>query len=223
MRALFTILQAILGLVIIALAWWAAAALIQDPSKLPSLEAALNRALQLATSDDYRQHTNASVFVLLWGFLPAMIFGVLIGILAGLSPVLRWLFGPLLMTLGAAPLIALMSMLLVWFGLGPNLTVIAVGLITVFPVANAVMVSLSSRQGDISLAVVRGLRWGVVLGATALVICEMLTARSGAGTFIMNAGSQFQTVDVAAGIMLVFVPVIAVAAILQAIEEQLAA
>jgi len=69
---------------------------------------------------------------------------------------------------------------------------------------------------------VRGLRWGVVLGATALMICEMLTARSGAGTFIMNAGSQFQTVDVAAGIMLVFVPVIAVAAILQAIEEQLA-
>jgi ABC-type nitrate/sulfonate/bicarbonate transport system permease component len=55
------------------------------------------------------------------------------------------------------------------------------------------------------------------------VICEMLAARAGAGTFIMNAGAQFDTVGVAAGIMLVFVPVIAVAAILQGIEEQLAA
>lgn len=223
MRALFVILQAILGLAVIALAWWAAAALLQDPSKLPSLEAALSRAHQLATSDEYRDHIDASTFVLLWGLLPAIVVGILVGILAGLSAVLRWVFGPLLMTLGAAPLVVLMSMLLLWFGLGPRLTTIAVATITVFPVANAVMTSLSSRQGFIALAVVRGLRWGVVLGATALVICEMLTARTGAGTFIMNAGSQFLSTDVAAGVILVFVPVIAVAAILQAIEEQLAA
>jgi ABC-type nitrate/sulfonate/bicarbonate transport system permease component len=51
----------------------------------------------------------------------------------------------------------------------------------------------------------------------------MLTARAGAGTFIMNAGAQFLTADVAAGVVLVFVPVIVVVAILQGVEEQLAA
>jgi ABC-type nitrate/sulfonate/bicarbonate transport system permease component len=221
MRAFNVILQAILGLTIIALTWWATAAFLQDPNKLPSPATALNRAVQLATADDYRQHVDASTLILLGGLLPAIAGGILLGVLTGISGVLRWLLGPLFVTLGAAPLIALMSMLLLWFGLGPNLTLIAVGIITLFPVANVVMMSMASRQGSVLLAAVRGLRWGVVLGATALVICEMLTARAGAGTYIMNAGSQFQTTDVMAGIVLVFVPVIAVAAILQAIEEQL--
>jgi hypothetical protein len=51
----------------------------------------------------------------------------------------------------------------------------------------------------------------------------MLIARFGVAKFIMVAGSQFETLNVAAGTVLLFVPVIAVAAILQAIEEQLAA
>ncbi|MBX9777215.1 MAG: hypothetical protein K2Y71_22800 [Xanthobacteraceae bacterium] len=223
MRAFNVILQTIVGFAIIALAWWAAAALLQDPSKLPAPVPVFDRAIQLATSDDYRAHLDATTLVLLGGLLPAIAGGILLGVLAGISGVLRWLLGPLFVTLGTAPLIAMMSMLLLWVGLGPNLTLIAVGFVTLFPVANVVMLSLASRQGSVLLAALRGLRWGVVLGATALVICEMLTARFGAATFIMNAGSQFQTTDVVAGIMLVFVPVIVVAAILQAIEEQLAA
>ena len=223
MRALLGILQAILGLAIVALAWMGAAAIIQDANKVPSLETTLNRALQLATSDDYRQHIAASTSVLLWGLLPAVAGGILLGILAGVSTVFRWLLGPIVITLAAAPLIALMSLLVLWLGLGPNVTATAVAIITVFPVANAVMMSLTTRPGSVSLAIVRGLRWGVVFGATALVICEMLTARIGVGTYIMTAGAQFETANVVAGIVLLFVPVIAVVAILQAIEEQLAA
>jgi ABC-type nitrate/sulfonate/bicarbonate transport system permease component len=223
MRAFNVMLQAILGVALIALAWWAAAAFLQDPNKLPLPPAAFNRALQLATSEEYRQHIDASVLIVLGGLLPAIAGGILVGVLAGISSASRWLLGPLFVTLGTAPLIALISMLLLWVGLGPKLTLTAVGIITLFPVANVVMMSLASQQGSVLLAAVRGLRWGVVLGATALVICEMLTARTGAGTFIMNAGSQFLTTDVAAGVILVFVPVIAVAAILQAIEEQIAA
>jgi ABC-type nitrate/sulfonate/bicarbonate transport system permease component len=223
MRALNVFLQAILGLAVIAGIWVAAAALWQDPGKLPPLQATLDRALELATSDDYREHVNASAHVLLWGLLPAVIGGILLGLLTGVSAVLRWLFGSLLITLGTAPLVALLSMLLLWLGLGPNVTAIAVAVIVVFPVANVVMMSLASRQASTALAFVRGLRRGVVLGATALVICEMLIARFGVAKFIMVAGSQFETLNVAAGTVLLFVPVIAVAAILQAIEEQLAA
>jgi ABC-type nitrate/sulfonate/bicarbonate transport system permease component len=223
MRALSVFLQAVVGLAIIAGIWMAAAALWQDPNKLPPLETAFNRAIELATSEDYRQHLGASAPVLLWGLLPAIIGGILLGVLAGISGVLRWLFGSLFVALGAAPLVALLPVLLLWLGLGPNVTAVAVALIVVFPVANAVMMSLATRQTSVSLAIVRGLRWGVVLGATALVICEMLLARLGVAKFIMNAGSQFETLNVAAGVVLLFVPVIAVAAILQAIEEQLTA
>lgn len=223
MRVLLGIVQAILGLAIIALAWTAAAIIVQDPNKLPSLGTTLGRAFELAASEDYRQHIAASASVLLMGLLPTIAGGILLGILAGMSTVFRWLLGPIFITLAAAPLVAVMSLLVLWLSLGPGLTATAVAIITVFPVANAVMMSLTTRQGFVSLAIVRGLRWGVVFGATALVISEMLTARVGVGTYIMNAGAQFETTNVAAGIVLVFVPVIAVVAVLQAIEEQLAA
>jgi NitT/TauT family transport system permease protein len=223
MRVLYVVLQAIIGLAIIAVAWIVASVVVQDANKLPALGTVVNRALELATSDSYREHVNASTSVLLLGLLPAIAAGILFGFIAGVSPVFRWLFGPLFVTLAAVPLIALMPLLLLWFGLGPILTASAVAIITFFPVANVVMTSLASRQGTVALAIVRGLRWGIVFGASALVICEMLAARTGAGTFIMTASAQFNIVGVAAGIMLVFVPVIAIVAILQGIEEQLAA
>jgi sulfonate transport system permease protein len=223
MRALYVVLQAIVGLAIIAVAWIVASVIIQDTNKLPALGTVVNRAAELATSDSYREHISASTSVLLRGMLPAIIGGILFGFIAGISPVFRWLLGPLWIALAAVPLIALMPLLLLWFGLGPTLTASAVAVITFFPVANVVMTSLASRQNEVALAIVRGLHWGVVLGVTAVVICEMLTARAGAGTFIMNAGAQFLSADVAAGVVLVFVPVIVVVAILQGVEEQLAA
>ncbi len=223
MRVLYVGLQAVIGLAIIAVAWIAASVIIQDTNRLPALGTVVNRAIELATSDSYREHINASTSLLLRGLLPAIVGGILFGTIAGLFAPFRWLLGPLIIVLAAVPLIALMSLLLLWFGLGPTLTATAVAIITIFPVANAVMMSLASRQNQIALAIVRGLRWGVVFGVSALVICEMLTARTGAGTFIRNAGAQFDTVGVAAGIVLLFLPVIAVVAILQGIEEQLAA
>ncbi len=223
MRVLYVVLQATIGLAIIAVAWIVASVIIQDTNKLPALGTVVNRAAELATSDSYREHINASTSVLLRGLLPAIIGGILFGFIAGISPVFRWLLGPLWIALAAVPLIALMPLLLLWFGLGPTLTATAVAVITFFPVANVVMTSLASRQNQVALAIVRGLHWGVVLGVTAVVICEMLTARAGAGTFIMNAGAQFLTADVAAGVVMVFVPVIVVVAILQGVEEQLAA
>jgi len=205
MRVLYVVLQAIIGLAIIAVAWIVASVVVQDANKLPALGTVVNRALELATSDSYREHVNASTSVLLLGLLPAIAAGILFGFIAGVSPVFRWLFGPLFVTLAAVPLIALMPLLLLWFGLGPILTASAVAIITFFPVANVVMTSLASRQGTVALAIVRGLRWGIVFGASSLVICEMLAARTGAGTFIMTASAQFNIVGVAAGIMLVFV------------------
>ena len=146
MRVLYVVLQAIIGLAIIAVAWIAASVVIQDANKLPALGTVVNRAIELATSDGYREHIDASTSVLLMGLLPAVAGGILFGIIAGVSPVFRWLLGPLFVALAAVPLIALMPLLLLWFGLGPILTATAVAIITVFPVANAVMMSLASRQ-----------------------------------------------------------------------------
>ena len=54
MRVLYVFLQAIVGLAIIAAAWIAASVVVQDVNKLPALGTVVNRAIELATSDDYR-------------------------------------------------------------------------------------------------------------------------------------------------------------------------
>jgi ABC-type nitrate/sulfonate/bicarbonate transport system permease component len=223
MRAFRVLLQAVLGLLLIGAIWTAAAAIVQDP-RVPMPEAILDQILLLAASDDYLRHVSASTSVLLYGLLPGIVAGVTIGLIAGVSRPLRWIVGPLIVTLAAAPLIALMP-LVIWMGLQMELNVVVVFVMTAFPVMNTVMVALAARQGGgprPSYVIVHGLRWGVALGTTALVVSEMLGSTSGIGTFFMNAAAKQDALRIAAGLVLVVVPTVLVVAMLQAIEQQLA-
>lgn len=223
---LSTLLQALLGLVVLALAWTVVAAILNDPLRLPRLGVSLERALELVRSDAYHEHVAASMGVILKGLIPTILGGILLGIVAGLAPVSRWISAPVLVTLGNAPLIALMTMLLVWMGLGPSLTMAAVVVLTLFPVANAVMIAMRAPHQSLGArmprAIVSGLRWGVVIGSSALLVSEMLAARTGIGTFIMTAGQRLDVLSVAAGTLIGVLPPMAIAFILQAIEEEIA-
>jgi len=226
MRAFGTLLQAILGLALIALAWTATAAFMQD-SRVPMPGPIVDRIRELVVSDDYLEHVRASMTIMTGGLLPGLAAGVVFGLLAGRSQLMRWIFGPLIVTLAAAPLIALMPLLVLWMGLRVELNIVVVFIMTAFPVMNAVMTMLKAQAGSapkrMSVAVVHGLRWGVMLGVTALVISEKLASRSGVGTFIMNAAAKLDAVSIAAGIVMIVVPTVVIVAILQAIEEQIAA
>ncbi len=226
MRAFGTLLQALLGLALIALAWTAAAAFMQN-SRVPMPGPIVDRIRELVASDDYLEHVRASVAVMTGGLLPGLAAGVVFGLLAARSRLMRWIFGPLIVTLAAAPLIAVMPLLVLWLGLRVELNVIMVFVMTAFPVMNAVMTALPTRPGSAakrtSVAIVHGLRWGVMLGATALVVSEKLASRSGVGTFIMNAAAKLDAVSIAAGIVMIVVPTVLIVATLQAIEEQIAA
>jgi ABC-type nitrate/sulfonate/bicarbonate transport system permease component len=64
------------------------------------------------------------------------------------------------------------------------------------------------------------LRLGVVLGVSALIVAEFVAGSRGVGYVIMSSASMFDTTTTLAGTVLVTVPTIAVAALLQAIEAQ---
>jgi ABC-type nitrate/sulfonate/bicarbonate transport system permease component len=76
--------------------------------------------------------------------------------------------------------------------------------------------------GGIARAIVRGLRIGVLLGVTALLVSEFMASTRGVGFFIMNSASLFDTTAMMAGAILVALPTLLVVVLLQAIEEQLA-
>jgi ABC-type nitrate/sulfonate/bicarbonate transport system permease component len=208
----------LVGLALIAVTWQAAAVLIDSPTRLPAMTVVVAKALALAQSADYMRHASDSATALLYGLLPAVIGGILLGMMADASAGIRLLIGPLAVTLGAAPLIALLPMFVAWWGLTMTMKAGIVGVAAGFPVMNAVMVAAGEKSRTV--AILHGLRLGVVLGVSALIVAEFVAGSRGVGFVIMSSASLFDTTTTMAGIVLVTVPTIAVAALLQAIEAQ---
>jgi ABC-type nitrate/sulfonate/bicarbonate transport system permease component len=222
-----TLFEAILGLAIIAVAWVIATAMVDDATKLPSLAAVVQKAIELALSDDYLRHFGDSGTALLLGLLPALVAAVFLGMIAGMSRTTRWLFGPFAVTLGGAPLVALVPMFLTWWGLTIVAKAVTVFVMVAFPIMNMVMVQTGAKRSDgnparTAGAIIGGLRVGVLIGVTALIIAEFMASSHGVGFFIAQSAGMFDTTATMAGIVLVAVPTILVAAFLQAIEEQVA-
>lgn len=208
----------LVGLAMIALGWEVAARLMDNPTRLPAMIVVVNKAITLAQSADYIRHATDSGMALLYGLLPALIGAILLGMMADASTGIRLLVGPLAVTLGAAPLVALLPMFVAWWGLTIAMKAGLVGVAAGFPVMNAVMVAASEKSRTV--AILHGLRLGVVVGVSALTITEFVAGSRGVGFVIMNSASMFDTTTTLAGTVLVTVPTVAVAALLQAIEAQ---
>jgi len=208
----------LVGLALIAAGWEVAARLMDNPTRLPAMIVVVNKAITLAQSADYIRHATDSGTALLYGLLPAVIGGILLGMMADASAGIRLLVGPLAITLGAAPLVALLPMFVAWWGLTIAMKAGLVGVVAGFPVMNAVMVAAGEKSR--TFAILHGLRLGVVLGVSALIVAEFVAGSRGVGYVIMSSASMFDTTTTLAGIVLVTVPTIAVAALLQAIEAQ---
>lgn len=239
-----TLLEAILGLAVIAVAWVVATGIVDSVSKLPSLPAVLQRAIELAPSDDFLRHFGDSGSALLLGLLPALVAGVFFGMIAGMSRGTRWLFGPFAVTLGATPLVLLVPLFFAWWGVTIATKAAAVFAMVGFPIMNMVMVATGARRSGANgnesrrgaatenanaanataaaAAIIGGLRVGVVIGVTALIIVEFMAGNHGVGYFIAQSAGTSDMTATMAGIGLVGVPTILMAAFLQAIQEQVA-
>jgi NitT/TauT family transport system permease protein len=208
----------LVGLALIALCWEVAARLMDNPTRLPAMIVVVNKAITLVQSADYIRHATDSGMALLYGLLPALIGAILLGMMADGSTGIRLLVGPLAVTLGAAPLVALLPMFVAWWGLTIAMKAGLVGVAAGFPVMNAVMVAAGEKSRTVTI--LHGLRLGVVVGVSALTITEFVAGSRGVGYIIMSSASMFDTTTTLAGTVLVTVPTVAVAALLQAIEAQ---
>jgi ABC-type nitrate/sulfonate/bicarbonate transport system permease component len=242
MRFVNTLLQAIFGAAILAGAWWGGTSVLlagqARPYMLPGPEVVAAKVMEFMTADAFLEHVWASLTILIYGLLPALLIAVVLGAAAGASSAGRWLIGSLLLTIGAAPLVALLPVLILWLGQSAASKTWLVFLAALFPAANAVMIRWpkhglkldntgfqpTARHGGAgrTLAIVAGLRLGLIFGVTALVVAELVASNSGLGYFVTMSTSMFNTADAMAALLVMIVPTVAAGAILQAIEEQLA-
>ncbi|MEA2904474.1 MAG: putative hydroxymethylpyrimidine transport system permease protein [Alphaproteobacteria bacterium] len=264
-----TLLEAVIGLVALALAWLIAAWLVAvngHPMFLPSPLVVIPKAIELCATEAFRQHVWVSVATFGQGFVPAVLVGIALGAAVSLSNGLRWLLGPLVVVLAAAPVIAFAPVLILWLGVGMESKALLVFLMVAFPVANTVALvqrshrhpppplgppqtiadqidaalsappapgpnaieeepepTLLERAHAMPLAIMAGLRLGVILGLVAVIASEMISSRSGLGAFIVMSFSTFDSAAMLAAIVVLALPTIVLVTILQAIEEQVAA
>ncbi|MBI1218572.1 MAG: ABC transporter permease subunit [Rhodobacteraceae bacterium] len=166
---------------------------------------------------------------LLLGFLLATVIGVALGLLIGRYRSVEAATDWLVNALYATPLVAIVPLVTLWFGLGFSAKLFIVCIIAVFPIlintASGVR-NVSSSFIDVGRAfaateretfvkiimpaalpyVMTGLRLGIGRCIIGMVVAEFYTAVGGLGALIMKYGNQYDTAAM-------FVPILTLALI----------
>ena len=171
-------------------------------------------------------HAWQTLFTTLIGFAFAVLGGLGIGIAVGWSQLLYRALYPLLIAFNSIPKVAIVPILVIWFGIGtppaiitafmlaffPIVVNVAAGLATVEPELEDVLRSLGASKKDILLKVglpssapyfFAALKVAITLALVGSVIAETIAANKGIGYLMLNASSRFDVPLVFAGLIVV--------------------
>jgi ABC-type nitrate/sulfonate/bicarbonate transport system permease component len=173
---------------------------------------------------------------------------ILIGIVGGVT--FGWwrrvgaVFDPWIAILNATPLVALLPLLLVWFGIGFESQVVMVVLVSVFPLlvnvmagtrqVDAGLLTLSKSFRGSQLAILRtlvlpslipyivtGVRLASAFGLIGITIAEYFEGNNGIGGLILREGTELNTSAVFVGIVILAGAGLTITAILRGIETRI--
>lgn len=167
-----------------------------------------------------------TLYTTMVGFGVAVAFGAALGLLIGASRTLYIALYPLLVGFNSIPKVAVVPILVIWFGVGdtpPILTAfmlsffpivvnVAVGLATIEPELKDVLRALGARQSDILLKVgiprslpffFASLKIAITLAFVGAVIAETVAGNAGIGHVMLLASSNFNTPLMFAGLIVI--------------------
>jgi len=177
------------------------------------------------------------------GFGLAVIVGVPLGILMGWYTRLNALLDPFVNALYASPRIALMPLIIIWFGIDIWAKIAIIFLSTVFPILVNTMTGVRAMERDfVKVArsfgatdgqlfktvalpssvpnLLTGLRLGLGHALIGIVVGEMNGATAGIGYMMSVAGNTFQTDKVMVGLVIIAGSGIALTQVLKMIEAR---
>ena len=184
---------------------------------------------------------SAQEFVL--GFGLAVIVGVPLGILMGWYSRLNAALDPFVNALYAMPRIALMPLIIIWFGIDIWAKIAIIFLSSVFPILVNTMTGVRTMERDfVKVArsfgasdgqlfktvalpssvpnLLTGVRLGLGHALIGIVVGEMYGATHGLGFLIATAGARFQTDKVMVGIIIIAAAGVALTELLRVIERR---
>lgn len=178
------------------------------------------------------------------GFALAVGGGLALGLLVGWSRSIYAGLYPLMVGFNAIPKVAVVPILVIWFGIGtipavltafliaffPIVVNVATGLATIEPEAEDILRALGAKKMDIMLKVgiprsmpyfFGSLKVAITLAFVGSVVSETVAANSGLGFMMSAAQSQFNVPLVFAGLVMLAVEGIAMYAVMAWIEMRM--
>lgn len=175
----------------------------------------------------------------------AIVVGIPIGVALGQSILFRAAFGKYIIALYMMPIIALIPVYMLWFGLGFGVKVAIIFTMAIFPIIINTWDGVSSvpksmvELGTTFLAspmqiirliviphtiphIMTGIRLGLGRGIVAMIVAEFFTGVTGLGALIIMASNQFNTPGLFAPIIVLMLIGVALTQFVSYVEAKIA-
>jgi sulfonate transport system permease protein len=199
---------------------WMSGRLLPPPSRI------MTTIWDLAVSGELWNHAGATILRVATGFAFGSASGVLVGAVAGVSPLMRRLADPMLQALRAIPSIAWVPLFILWFGIFETSKVVLIAVGVFFPVYLGVTGAILSvdrkiieigrifRLSRVALiwrvllpavlpSIIIALRSGLGLGWMFVVAAEFMGASEGLGYLLID-GQQLGRPDQIMAALVIF-------------------
>ena len=203
----------------------------------------VDAGIEMFADGSILEHIEVSAYEFVTGYGLAILLGVPLGILMGWYSRLNAVLEPFVTALYAMPRIALLPLIMIWFGIGLMSKIAIVFLGAVFPILVNTITGVRTVEADFIKAarsfgasdrqmfltvvlpssvpmLLAGLRLGLGHALVGIVVGEMYGATKGLGFLIATAGARFQTDRVMVGIILIAAAGVALTELLRLIERR---
>ncbi|MEK8127003.1 ABC transporter permease subunit [Paenibacillus filicis] len=196
-----------------------------SPSALPTPLSIAASFVELCASGELYRHLAISAWRAGLGFLLGGALGLLLGMFAGLGKLVERTLDPSLQMLRAVPLLSVIPLFILWFGIGEFSKILLISLGSFFPVYVHTFLgirSLDRKLYEVSLIfeysvwqravklilpaalpqLLLGIRLSLGVSWLLLVVAEMMAASAGIGYMIQDARTFSNTPVIFVGIIL---------------------
>ncbi|MEV0797387.1 ABC transporter permease [Kribbella sp. NPDC050281] len=216
-----------------------------DPLFMSYPSAVAQAAVRLTKSGELPTALVSSLTTLALGFAIAGVLGVLAGLVIGRYRTVEVATDWLVNALYATPLVAVVPLVILWFGLGFSAKLFVVVLLAIFPV----LINTASGVRNVPPALIdvgtgfaasewqvftkvilpaslpytmTGLRLGVGRAIIGMVVAEFFTAITGLGALVVKYGNQFDTASMLVPVLVLMVLGVALTGGLRQAEARIA-
>jgi NitT/TauT family transport system permease protein len=198
---------------------------IVPPLFLPAPTAILAAALDMIGNGELFKNLWASLYRIGGGYVIGAALGIIFGLILGFSKCADAIFTPIIYSIYPIPKIALLPLIILWFGIGELPKVAIIGLGVFFPVlintfsgvksVDPILIKAAVTFGSSHFNVIRkvilpgalptifaGLKLAAGTALLLLVSAEMIAAQHGIGAMVLHYGNLMITTKLMVGVLL---------------------